>query len=69
MGHRLAGDPPLTADTFSARWTGQIEAPYSGTYTFYTVSDDGVRLWVNGVQLRESTGRITAPPKAAARSP
>ncbi len=41
----------IAVDTFSARWTGQIEAPYSGTYTFYTVSDDGVRLWVNGVQL------------------
>jgi hypothetical protein len=38
-------------NTFSARWTGQVEAPSSGTYTFYTVSDDGVRLWVNGVQL------------------
>jgi glucose/arabinose dehydrogenase len=41
----------IAADTFSARWTGQLEAPYTGTYTFYTVSDDGVRLWVNGVQL------------------
>jgi hypothetical protein len=41
----------IAADTFSARWLGQIEAPYSGTYTFYTVADDGVRLWVNGVQL------------------
>ena len=41
----------IGADTFSARWTGQIEAPYSGAYRFFTVSDDGVRLWVNGVQL------------------
>jgi hypothetical protein len=41
----------IGVDTFSARWTGQIEAPYTGAYTFYTVSDDGVRLWVNGVQL------------------
>ena len=41
----------LGADTFSARWTGEIEAPFSGTYTFYTVSDDGVRLWVNGAQV------------------
>ena len=41
----------IGADTFSARWTGQIEAPFSGTYTFYTVSDDGVRLWVNNVQV------------------
>jgi glucose/arabinose dehydrogenase len=48
-----SGSPAATiaADTFSARWTGQLEAPYTGTYTFYTVSDDGVKLWVNGVQL------------------
>lgn len=35
-------------DTFSARWTGKVEPLYTQTYTFYTVSDDGVRLWVNG---------------------
>ncbi|MEL6106236.1 MAG: DUF4347 domain-containing protein, partial [Planctomycetota bacterium] len=42
---------PLTgmgADTFSVRWTGQIEPLYSEEYTFQTVSDDGVRLWVDG---------------------
>jgi hypothetical protein len=39
------------ADTFSVRWTGQVQARFSQTYTFYTTSDDGVRLWVNGVQL------------------
>jgi hypothetical protein len=37
----------LAGDTFSVRWTGQIQANYSQTYTFSTVSDDGVRLWVN----------------------
>ena len=41
----------IGADTFSARWTGQVEAQFTGTYTFYTVSDDGVRLWVNGQQI------------------
>jgi hypothetical protein len=41
-------DPSIGIDTFSVRWTGQIETPFSQTYTFYTVSDDGVRLWVNG---------------------
>jgi glucose/arabinose dehydrogenase len=41
----------IGVDTFSARWTGQVEAPFSGTYTFYTQSDDGVRLWVNGQLL------------------
>ena len=36
---------------WSARWTGFVKPPTSGTYTFYTQSDDGVRLWVNGVQV------------------
>ena len=35
-------------DTFSVRWTGNVVPQFSQTYTFYTVSDDGVRLWVNG---------------------
>ena len=38
-------------DMFSVRWTGQVQPLYSETYTFYTLSDDGVRLWVNGTQL------------------
>lgn len=41
----------MPADRFSVRWTGQVQATYSQTYTFYTVTDDGVRLWVNGIQL------------------
>ena len=39
---------PIGADTFSVRWTGQVLPQFSETYRFYTVSDDGVRLWVNG---------------------
>ena len=38
----------VPADGFSVRWTGQIVPRYSQTYTFFTRSDDGVRLWVNG---------------------
>ena len=38
-------------DNYSVRWTGQVQALYSENYTFYTTSDDGIRLWVNGVQL------------------
>ncbi len=41
-------DSAISADTFSVRWTGQVQAQYSQTYTFYAHSDDGVRLWVNG---------------------
>jgi glucose/arabinose dehydrogenase len=38
----------IVADTFSARWTGTVVPQLTETYTFYTVSDDGIRLWVNG---------------------
>lgn len=44
-------NPAVGADTFSARWVGQVQATRGETYTFYTQSDDGVRLWVNGQQL------------------
>ncbi|MCP4047395.1 MAG: putative baseplate assembly protein [Gammaproteobacteria bacterium] len=40
-------DPSIGAGTFSVRWTGWVQTPSTGTYTFYTESDDGVRLWVN----------------------
>ncbi|GAB3643136.1 PA14 domain-containing protein [Spirosoma arcticum] len=43
--------PGISADNFSVRWTGQVQAPVSGNYTFATRSDDGVRLWVNGTLL------------------
>lgn len=43
--------PAIDADTFSVRWTGKIEPLHSEEYTFYTVSDDGVRLWVNGTKI------------------
>ncbi len=33
---------------FSVRWTGRVEAPASGNFRFFTTSDDGVRLWVDG---------------------
>ncbi len=42
--------PPegLRGDTFSVRWTGEIEALHSEAYTFITGSDDGIRLYING---------------------
>jgi hypothetical protein len=41
----------VPADNFSARWTGTVKAVSTEAYTFCTQSDDGVRLWVNGVAL------------------
>jgi len=40
--------PGLRGDTFSVRWTGELEATSSEAYTFITGSDDGVRVYLNG---------------------
>jgi len=44
-------DPAVGDDNFSARWTGEVEAAFTETYTFYARGDDGVRLWIDGQQL------------------
>ena len=35
----------------SIRWTGRLFAPESGTYTFSTLVDDGVRVWIGNVKV------------------
>ncbi|MGC2999573.1 LamG-like jellyroll fold domain-containing protein [Streptomyces sp. G35A] len=32
----------------TARWTGQIEAPATGDYTFHAIGDNGFRLFIDG---------------------
>lgn len=40
-------DSSVFQDQFSVRWTGQVQAKYSGMYTFYVTSNNGRRLWIN----------------------
>ena len=40
-------------DFFSVRWTGFIKAPESAEYLIGTVSDDGVRLWIDDKLVME----------------
>ncbi|MBT9315667.1 DUF4347 domain-containing protein [Leptothoe spongobia] len=42
-----SGPAGIAPDTFSIRWTGEVETLYSEEYVFQTTSDDGIRLWVN----------------------
>jgi hypothetical protein len=42
------GPPGVPATSWSARWTGAVIPTTTEAYTFYTVTDDGARLWVNG---------------------
>lgn len=39
--------PIVNGNTFSVRWSGEIEPLYTGTYTFYTTSDEGVKLTID----------------------
>lgn len=51
-GHR----PPVLGvrpQMFSIRWSGQLLAPASGYYTFSSIADDGVRIWVGGLKVME----------------
>ena len=41
--------PGVNADQFSVRWTGKVEATSTGSFQFQTASNDGVRVWINGV--------------------
>jgi cytochrome c peroxidase len=43
--------PGIGVDQFSVRWAGKVVAPVTGSYVFRTETDDGVRVWVNGVQV------------------
>jgi len=55
-------DPAVDADGFSVRWSGEVEAGYTETYTFYARTDDGVRLWVGGKLLADSWATVDLYP-------
>jgi hypothetical protein len=42
-------DSRIGRDTFSVRWTGQMQAVEAGAYFLRSLSDDAIRVWVNGV--------------------
>ncbi len=43
-----APDPAVPDDHFSVRWSGWIQPPSSGQFTFFVTADDGLRLWIDG---------------------
>ena len=62
-----APHPSMGVDTFSIRWEGMIEPKYTEKYTFYELSNNGARVYVNNVLLindwashssREANGSI-----------
>ena len=43
--------PGVNSTNFSTIWNGLVQPRYTETYTFYTDTDDGARLYVNGTTL------------------
>jgi hypothetical protein len=50
-GFESAPLPALHNEFYSVRWHGQIEPRFSDDYLISTLSDDGVRLWIDGTLL------------------
>ena len=62
-------DPPMpdmNSNRFSVRWVGQFVVPTTEHYTFHTVTDDGVRLYINNRPIidawREEVLNLAAAP-------
>ncbi len=50
INHNWAGGEVVAglSDSVSARWTANLEAPFTETFRLITTSDDGARLWLDG---------------------
>ncbi|MDC4223902.1 MAG: PA14 domain-containing protein [Candidatus Manganitrophus sp.] len=59
----------IDPETFSVRWTGQIQIDRAETYLFNIVTNDGVRLWIDGtlvVDHWEQTDHLVSLEKGVA---
>jgi len=54
---RTKGSPASTipVDNFSARWTGWVQPQFTGPHTFLMVSDETVKVWVDGKVVIDNT--------------
>ena len=46
----------MNPNLYSIRWTGRLQVPISGTYTFSAKVDDGVRFWVGNIKVLDAWG-------------
>lgn len=50
----MAYEQNPTGDSFSARYTGYVSAPQTGSYTFGAQHDDGVRIYINSALVLDA---------------
>ena len=66
--HDQSPAPGVHANQWSARWTGTLTAPVTGTYALALTSDDGSRLYLNGALVIDNW-RDQAPVTETAKVP
>jgi hypothetical protein len=52
--------PAQTTTNYAFQYTGYVYAPAAATYTFYTNSDDGSKLWIGGQLVVNNDGLHSA---------
>ena len=53
-GLNQAPDPALPSTFYSVRWSGEIEPRFTEEYLISSLSDDGVRVWIDGKLIIEN---------------
>ena len=43
-------------NNYAVRWTSHLEIKKAGSYTFWTYSDDGSKMWIDGAQVVNNDG-------------
>jgi hypothetical protein len=56
------------ANTFATRHTGYLRIDTAGSYTLYVNSDDGSRVWLDGVQIINNDGLHSMRERSATRT-
>ncbi|HKK82154.1 MAG TPA: glycoside hydrolase family 3 C-terminal domain-containing protein, partial [Prolixibacteraceae bacterium] len=58
----ITPEEQINKNNFSVRWTGQLQSPGNGEYTFGMISDDGCRVYIDGeLIIDEWTEHAMAP--------
>jgi len=66
--HGDSPSPLLNVDNFSVRWKGKLTARFTEPYTFFVGSDDGEKLWVNGMLIIDKFTRHASVPEDVSRT-
>ena len=56
----------LSLENIFVQFKGYIKIPTSGSYTFYLNSDDGSKLWIDGILLVNNDGTKSSPTEVSA---